>query len=240
MVHLPDALAPWRVVYLAVLVAVTGLALAPALVDRTRRVRRLTPAECDALGVAPDAPVRVLDADAPVAFAAGLADRLGRVVVSRGLLAALPTDEAAAVVRHERGHLRRGHVLLRIGVPSSYVLGWTTAVAVGVPGAFPGGLALVVPVAAVSFAVSRWTEFDADRYAAARGAGPALARALTRLYGPHVGTRARRSRRRAVGAGIATLLARHPSIEARVARLTPGDGADGTGAPDGSSPTRER
>lgn len=240
MVPVPDALVQWRVVYVALLAAFVGLALAPAALDRVGRVRRLDPVERRRLaaGAVDPTGVRVLEPDADsdgagpaVAFAAGLLPGVGRVVVSRPLLGALPDEELAAVVAHERGHLRRGHVLLRLGGPAAFVLAWTTVAAAGVPGGFGAGLALVGPVALASFALSRWTEFDADRFAARRGLGPALARALERLEGGGSpvggaedaggkGPRGRRARRTAV----ATLLARHPPIEARVTRLRADDG----------------
>jgi hypothetical protein len=161
--------------------------------------------------------VRVLDTDAPLAFAVGLVPPVRRVVVSAGLLRALPPAEAAAVVRHEHAHLVRHHTLARVGLPSTFVIGWGGAVGLGLPGAFVGGLVLV-PLAAVGAAlVSRWSEYDADALAAAQapGAGPALARGLTRLDADD-GRDDPRRRRFLPGT---RLLSRHPPTTDRVARL---------------------
>lgn len=58
-------------------------------------------------------PTRVLPHDAPLAYCLpGLTGSL--TVLSRGLLEQLSADEVAAVVAHERAHLRQRHDLLRL------------------------------------------------------------------------------------------------------------------------------
>jgi Zn-dependent protease with chaperone function len=231
----------WWIVPLAVATLLGGLAVAPVVLSATGRTRRLRPAErtrlargfrahgperavdgrsdgdSDGIGSPPLGSVRVLDTAAPLAFAVGLVPIAGgrQVVVSAGLLDRLPPAEAAAVVRHEEGHLVRHHTLARVGVPSAFALAWGIAVGTGVPGAFPAGLALV-PLAAVSAAaVSRWSEYDADAYAAAAGAGPALSDGLDRLDGPDTTDGGRAGR----FVPAARLLSRHPPTADRVARL---------------------
>jgi STE24 endopeptidase len=76
-------------------------------------------------------------------------------------------------------------------------------------GAVLSGLIVCAVVCPIADAyVARRSEFAADRFAAARGAGPELASALLQLGGDE-----RRIR------GVARLLCRHPSIERRVAAL---------------------
>jgi STE24 endopeptidase len=227
----------WWLVPLAVATLLAGLAAAPAVLSATGRTRRLRPAERDRLargfrahggegaadGRPDDGPdgslqaVRVLETAAPLAFAVGLVPvAVGRrVVVSAGLLERLPAPEAAAVVRHEQGHLVRHHTLARVGVPSAFALVWGLAVGSGVPGAFTAGLALVPLAAASAAAVSRWSEYDADAYAAAAGAGRALAAGLDRLDGPAAAEGGRASR----FVPAARLLSRHPPTADRIARL---------------------
>lgn len=54
--------------------------------------------------------IRVLDHTTPTAYC--LPGRRSRVVLTQGALTALPTDELAAVLAHERAHLRGRHDLL--------------------------------------------------------------------------------------------------------------------------------
>jgi STE24 endopeptidase len=87
------------------------------------------------------------------------------------------------------------------------VLPWLGATALGVPGAFLAGLVLLVPATLAIFRLVRWTEYDADAYAARLTGADALAGALRRLGG------------RGLLDGRGGLLALHPPLEARVARL---------------------
>lgn len=125
----------------------------------------------------------VVDDDVPDAYA--VAGIRGFVVVTTGMLRRLPADEQAAVVAHERSHLRRRH----------HVFVQLTDLAVA---ANP----LLGPVAvAVRHGVERWADEDAavasgDRDLVAR----AIARAgLARTYD----TRARRAGLAVVGGRVA-------------------------------------
>lgn len=158
-----------------------GTAGSPKIDDGTRRslarVRRL--------GRRPDArvTVRVLASAHPNALAAGLPPGLRAVYVTEGLLARLPPEETAAVVAHELGHHHRGHVALRVGAVAAFVLPWLGATAAAIPGAFGAGALLAGPYALGLVRLMRWTEHDADAYAARRTDGAALARGLRRLDG---------------------------------------------------------
>jgi len=103
--------------------------------------------------------VRVLDVAAPLAYC--LPGMRSRVVLSRGTLSALDSDELAAILQHERAHLRARHDL---------VLEAFTAVHTAFPRFVRSGSALT--------AVRLLVELLADD-AAVRTAGPRpLARAL--------------------------------------------------------------
>jgi STE24 endopeptidase len=129
------------------------------------------------------------------------------VYVTERLLDSLPPREAAAIVTHEVGHHRRRHVPLRLGAVGAFVLPWLGATALSVPGAFLAGLVLLVPATLAIFRLVRWTEYDADAYAARLTGADALAGALRRLGG------------RGLLDGRGGPLALHPPLEARVARL---------------------
>lgn len=92
--------------------------------------------------------------------------RPDQVVVSDGLLGALDSDEADAVLRHERAHLRHGHhdaLVLARDVESW--LGWFRPARES--------------VGALRLAVERWADEDASRGSAA--ARPAVRRALVKV-----------------------------------------------------------
>jgi STE24 endopeptidase len=217
--------------WLVAAVALLGLAMAslpPAVVPRAAPTRRLQPAERATLGrlladgddaVTPDGVrVRVL-ALGPTGPATALAAGVlpvpgGRVVfVTERVLSTLPGPEARAIVAHELGHHRRRHVPLRLGSAAAFLLPWLAATAAGLPGAFLGGLVLAVPAVVGLFRLVRWTEFDADSYAADVVGAEPMARALERLAAGGA---------LAAGGGPLSL---HPSPADRVARLR---GEDGT------------
>lgn len=89
--------------------------------------------------------------------------RPDQVVVSDGLLQALDHDEAAAVLRHERAHLRhRHHDALTLARDLEAWLGWLPPARTS--------------VAALRLAVERWADEDAG--SASATARPAVRRAL--------------------------------------------------------------
>jgi Zn-dependent protease with chaperone function len=99
----------------AIPLSVTGLVLARLLLSghrvgtRLRQLRRRHRRLVDLLAEDRDG-VRVLEHEAPTAYCVpGLR---ARVVVSRGTLTSLEADELAAVVSHERAHVRARHDLV--------------------------------------------------------------------------------------------------------------------------------
>lgn len=205
----------WPYLTLLILLGVAGVCSGPSILGATARVRRLSTAEADTLTEydVPVDDVRVLTARgaSPTAFAVGVLPGHRHVCVTEHLVEVLTPAELAAVVAHELGHLRRYHVLPRIGLPVVFVVCWAAAVSAGVAGAFLGGLVLVVPVTLVSFGLSRWTEHDADAYVVRLGEGPALADALDRLD--------RDGHLHRDEPGLRRLLSRHPTLAERVTRL---------------------
>lgn len=181
------ALAPavpdgWWLVAGVALVGFLLAAGAPLFVRRMVRTRPLTATERAA--IPSDVPVHVLltGRGGPAnALAAGVLPGLQCVYVTERLLEALPSHEAAAIVTHEVGHHRRRHVPIRLGVVAAYVLPWLGATALAIPGAFLVGLVLLVPATLLIFGVVRWTEYDADAYAARHARAGAMRDALRRL-----------------------------------------------------------
>lgn len=129
---------------------------------RTVRRARICGAE-PACMLASGAPVYVVPIDHPEAYSVGA--RRGQVVVSRGLLEFLDTDERRAVLLHEEGHLRARHQkLLLLGRACLSAL-------------------KPLPPAEVSMALlERAVEESADEYAASKlgTAGP-VATGLTKV-----------------------------------------------------------
>lgn len=124
-----------------------------------RRVTVLVGAwrECRDLPTAGD--LTVLDDPVPAAFA--LPGAPGRVVVSSGMLRALPADEREALLAHERAHLRHHHHL--------FLLVLQLAAAVD---------PLLRPLAkSGAFALERWADEEA---ADVVGGRPLVARAIAR------------------------------------------------------------
>ena len=141
------------------------------------------------------------------AFFAGLG-RSRRVVLFDTLLVHLSADEVEAVLAHELGHDRLGHVRRRLALAlaASLALAWALdqavrspafAAGLGVPQggeaagfvlfllAAPYALAVLAPLAS---AVSRRHEYEADAFAAAHADKRALARALVKLYRDNAAT----------------------------------------------------
>jgi STE24 endopeptidase len=195
----------------AVALAAAGIvALVPAAAARLGVVRELTPAE---RAVVPDCArglnVRVLDTSRnPVAnaLAAGILPGHRYVFVTDALFETLDGAAIAAVLAHEAGHHRRGHVAVRFGAVGLALAPLFLAAS----GLFDGfllalGASIVFLLAAGP--VVRWTEFDADRYAAERVGPTAMDRALATL--------AARGLLPADRHPVAGLVALHPSVADR-------------------------
>lgn len=209
----------WWEVWLVVVAGVTAAAVAPLLVGRSRRTRSLTAAERAALaeaGVPPER-VRVLASDHVGAFAAGLTPHSGRVFLTDRLASELSPAEFAAVACHEYGHLARRHVPLRLGLPVAFAAAWVAATTTLPVSSFVVGVALLVPTVLGSWLVSRWSEFDADRFAGRNAGSGRLADALARLA-------------RAGHLGGGGRFSRHPRLASRLDRLggTSDDRSGGT------------
>jgi len=205
-------------------VVATGVAFASLpqlLAPLVAPVRDLTPRERSRLDLPPGEPVKVLTVDGHAnAFAAGVLPGIRAVFVTTGLLSHLTAAEVRAIVAHERGHHRRRHVTLRLGSVVLFVAPWLVATATGVPGGFHAGLLALVPAVLLICWLGRWTEYDADAYAARRVGGPPLASALERI---HTDTRPSTRRRR-----LMALISTHPPVDRRLAKLSGGvDGASG-------------
>jgi len=199
--------------WLAAGVAAVGVLIAtlsPLAVRQFVPHRPLSAAEARALPSV-DVPVYVLETGArgPAnALAAGLLPGLRCVFVTERLVATLTHRELAAIVTHELGHHRRRHVALRLGAVAAFVLPWLATTALEVPGAFEAGLLLAAPVTLAIVRLVRWTEYDADAYAAGRVGGEAMGDALRRLVADT-----------SPPDGVLAHLSLHPPLAARIARL---------------------
>lgn len=141
---------------LAALLLMTGLSrLARATQRRRRAIRALAPLR--ALPAAGD--LIVLDTETPDAYA--LPGRPGRIVVTSGMLRALPRDECRVMLAHERAHLTHRH--------DRY------AAATQLAAAFNPLLARLRETAALQ--IERWADEDAAQHAGSR---PLAARSLAR------------------------------------------------------------
>jgi STE24 endopeptidase len=207
----PPGLAGLGVLAVAVFVLLAVVPPAGALVGP---VRRLTPAEA---AVVPDTVsnlrVRVVETgDRPVAnaLAAGVLPGFRYVFVTDALFETLDGAAAAAVLAHEAGHHRRGHVVARFGATTLALAPLFLAASgvladVLVPALLSAALLLAVGPAV------RWTEYDADAYAARAVGGPAMERALQTL--------ADRGLLPTEHSRVFGLVALHPPVGERLARL---------------------
>ncbi len=152
----------------------------PLAVARYPQLRSMSDRIAATVGVA--APkIAVVEDGFPRAFVVGRGPRAATLVVSRGLLEALPAGELEAVVAHELWHVRCRDVLTQTFavllaatlVETSRVGGWLAR----------GLLYLLGPVAAafVHLMLSQGREFDADAAAAALAGWENAADALLRL-----------------------------------------------------------
>jgi heat shock protein HtpX len=200
------------------------------------------------LAIQADVPMpRVAISDLPIpnAFAMGRSPKHAVVCVTEGLLQLLERNELEGVLAHEIAHIRNRDVAL-MTMASFFA---SVAALVGQWAAFagfsgrdrdsgPGVLVILLVSVAVYFisyllmlALSRYREFAADRSAAQfTGRPSALAAALTRLQ--NASERAPQQDLREVasmqaffivephgGRTLARLLATHPPMEERIARL---------------------
>ncbi|SEW04972.1 M48 family metallopeptidase [Halobacterium jilantaiense] len=207
----PSGLPGLAAVALAALALAAGLPVLAArhagVREPTERERACVP-EC-ARGLR----VRVVDTSrSPVAnaLAAGALPGYRYVFVTDALFATLDDDAVAAVVAHEAGHHRRAHVAVRFLA----VGGALAPVFLAAGGILPGVLAPAVASVVLLLAagpVVRWTEFDADDYAARHTSPVAMERALATLAARGL---LAEDRGRLVG-----LVSLHPSVDDRRGRL---------------------
>ncbi|PZG02952.1 M48 family metalloprotease [Micromonospora deserti] len=143
---------------MAALVVLVSVAVHASVVV-TRRTRALVDVHrlCGRLGT-PGALV-VLDTDTPDAFTTP--EATGRIIITRGMLHALPAEEQAALLAHERSHLLHRHAW------------WTLAADLAAAANPP----LTATSRAIRQAAERWADEDAADVLADR---PLVARAVAR------------------------------------------------------------
>ena len=207
----PSGLPGLAAVALAALALAVGL---PVLAARHSAVRELTEGERACVPeCARDLRVRVVRTSrSPVAnaLAAGALPGYRYVFVTDALFATLDDEAAAAVVAHEAGHHRRGHVAVRFLAVGVALAPLFLAAGGILPGVVAPAVASVVLLLAAG-PVVRWTEFDADDYATRHTTAAAMERAL--------GTLADRGLLAEDRGRLAGLVALHPSVGARRDRL---------------------
>ncbi|PSP76528.1 hypothetical protein BRC81_13015 [Halobacteriales archaeon QS_1_68_20] len=168
---------------------VAGFAVAPWVVSLFAPTRRPGTELREQLESLPGSPaparVRVVTGgrgEAVDAFAVGVFPGAEYVYVTEGLLASFDAEESAAVLAHEAGHLRLGH--LRRRCAAAGLAGVTWAVVAGSVSAV-GPLVATVGFAgcllAVVLALGVRHEYAADRFAAERTGRDATLRALRSL-----------------------------------------------------------
>jgi Zn-dependent protease with chaperone function len=140
-----------------------GWVLAQLLVARRERRKTL---DALALVAQDDAELDATVVDTDVAAAYCLPGRAGRIVLTTGAVSGLDSDELAAVIAHERAHLRERHHL-------------AVAVGHGLRRAFP----LVPLFAAAATEIARLVEMRADDAAARDTDRISVAAALVALAG---------------------------------------------------------
>jgi len=207
----PSGLPGLAAVALAALALAAGL---PVLAARHGAVREPTEDERACLPeCARGLRVRVVQTSrSPVAnaLAAGALPGHRYVFVTDALFATLDDDAAAAVVAHEAGHHRRGHVAVRFLAVGLALTPLFLAAGGLLPGVLGPAIASVFLLLAAG-PVVRWTEFDADDYAARHTTAAAMERALATLA-----DRGLLAEDRGRLAGLVSL---HPSVGARRGRL---------------------
>ncbi|WP_353635281.1 M48 family metalloprotease [Halobacterium sp. NMX12-1] len=193
--------------------AVVAVAL-PSLAARFGPVREPTAAEAAVVPACADGlRVRVVETgNHPVAnaVAAGVLPGARYVFVTDALFRTLDADATTAVLAHEVAHHRRGHVLARF-LATGVALAPIFLAANGVVEAFVPAIALSAALLLAVGPLVRWTEFDADAYAAARVGDAAMERALATLADRGL-VPTERSR-------LARLFSFHPAVGRRRGRL---------------------
>jgi STE24 endopeptidase len=198
-------------------VAAAALALAaglPAVAAHHGAVRGLTERERACVPeCARGLRVRVVETPrSPVAnaLAAGALPGYRYVFVTEALFETLDDGAVAAVVAHEAGHHRRAHVAVRF-VAVGAALAPLFLAASGVLGGLAVPAVASVGLLLAAGPVVRWTEFDADAYAARHTTPAAMDRALATL--------AARGLLATERGRLAGAFALHPSVGARRGRL---------------------
>lgn len=174
--------------------------------------------------------VAIFPSPEPNAFATGMFRNNALVAVSAGLLQAMNRDEVEAVLAHEMTHVVNGDMVtltLIQGVLNTFVLFIARIIA----SQFDRGRFLIFMVLQLAFGIlasmvvawfSRWREYRADAGAAGLEGAPSMVAALDRLRTwkdqpsrlpdnlAAFGIR---------GEGLMRLMATHPPLEDRIARL---------------------
>ncbi|MGB9963767.1 M48 family metallopeptidase [Halobacterium hubeiense] len=199
----------------AVAVAATLVAVSlPPLAARFGPVRAPTDAEAALVPPCADGlRVRVVETGQhPVAnaLAAGVLPGARYVFVTDALFHTLDADATTAVLAHEVGHHRRGHVFARF-LATGLALAPLFLAGTGFVDALVPAVVLSAVLLLAVGPLVRWTEFDADAYAAARVGDAAMERALATLADRSL-VPAERSR-------LARLVSFHPGVGRRRRRL---------------------
>lgn len=190
------------------------VALLPPVVARFGPVRPPSTAEATLIPACADGlRVRVVETDRhPVAnaVAAGILPGYRYVFVTDALLHTLDAEATAAVLAHEAGHHDRHHVVGRL-LASGVALAPLFLSATGVVDAFVPAVVLSGVLLLAIGPLVRWTEFDADAYAARHVGAQAMERALATL--------ADRGLLPVERPRVVALVSLHPAVGRRVARL---------------------
>ena len=173
--------------------------------------------------------VAVFPSPDPNAFATGMSRNNALVAVSTGLLETMSREEVEAVLGHEMAHVVNGDMItltLIQGVLNTFVLFISRIIA----SQFDRGRFLIYIALQMAFGVlasivvawfSRRREFRADAGGAELEGAPAMVSALDKLR--RVGRESRLPENMAAfgihGGGLSKLLATHPPLEERIARL---------------------
>ncbi len=174
--------------------------------------------------------VAVFDSPDPNAFATGMFRNSALVAVSTGLLRLMSKDEAEAVLGHEVSHIANGDMVtltLIQGVLNTFVLFIARIIA----SQFDRGRFMIYMALQMAFGIlasmivawfSRRREFRADAGGAALESPVAMASALNRLRAMRDAPSQLPDNLTAFGIrgeGMLKLMATHPPLEERIARL---------------------